>query len=105
MHTKERYHRIPDVPTSWELYKVYNDSLFAVYGPAGLNPAVVKKLEDAFVKAQGMPAWKPYVDRFGVVPHKMRSAEYTKFLEERWNSEIELEKSLGLIKEPATQPR
>ena len=106
MHTKERYHRLPDVPTSWELgYNVYNDSLFAVYGPAGMNPAVVKKLEDAFEKAQETPAWKAYVEQFGVVPHKMRKAEYTKFLEERWDSEIELERSLGLLKEPATEPR
>ena len=106
MHTNERYDRLPDVPTTIELgYNVFNDSLFAVYGPAGMDPAVVKKLEDAFVKAQEMPAWKPYVEQFGVVHYKMRSAEYSKFLQERWDSEIELEKALGLITEPATQPR
>jgi len=106
MHTKERFDRLPDVPSTVELgYNVYNDSLFAVYGPAGIDQAVVKKLEDAFEKAQETPAWKAYVEQFGVVPHKMRNAEYTKFLEERWESEIELEKALGLITEPATQPR
>ncbi|PKN62805.1 MAG: hypothetical protein CVU57_22710 [Deltaproteobacteria bacterium HGW-Deltaproteobacteria-15] len=105
MHTRERFDRLPDVQTTMELYQVYNDSLFAVYGPAGMDPAVVKKLEDAFAKAQEMDSWKPYVERFGVVSLKMRSAEYTKFLQERWDSEVELEKTLGLIKEPATQPR
>ncbi|RJR31003.1 MAG: tripartite tricarboxylate transporter substrate binding protein [Desulfobacteraceae bacterium] len=105
MHTKDRFDRLPDVPTTMELYGVYNDSLFAVYGPAGMDPAVVKKLEDAFAKSQEMPSWKPYVERFGVVSLKMRSAEYTKFLHERWDSEVELEKMLGLIKEPATEPK
>ncbi len=106
MHTKDRYAPLPNVPTTIELgYNVYNDSLFAVYGPAGMDPAVVKKLEESFLKAQGMPAWRPYVDQFGVVEFKMRGAEYTKFLQERWDSEIELEKALGLIMEPATPPR
>ena len=106
MHTQKRYERLPDAPSTIELgYNVYNDSMFAVYGPAGMDPAIVKKLEDAFVKAQGMPAWKAYVDQFGVVPYSMRSVEYTKFLQERWDSEIELEKRLGIITEPATQPR
>jgi tripartite-type tricarboxylate transporter receptor subunit TctC len=106
MHTKDRYAPLPNVPTTVELgYNFYNDSLFAVYGPAGMAPAIVKKLEDAFAKAQDMPAWKPYVDQFGVVEFKMRSAEYTKFLQERWDSEIEIEKALGLITEPATPPR
>jgi hypothetical protein len=35
----------------------------------------------------------------------MRSAEYTKFLEDAWGREIEIQKALGLITEPATEPR
>ena len=106
MHTQKRFERLPDAPSTMELgYDVYNDSMFAVYGPAGMDPAIVKKLEDAFAKAQATPAWKAYVDQFGVVPYSMRSAEYTKFLQERWDSEIELEKRLGIITEPATPPR
>jgi hypothetical protein len=41
----------------------------------------------------------------GQITVKMRSAEYTKFLDEAWNREIRIQKSLGLITEPATQPR
>lgn len=106
MHTKDRYDRLPDVPTTIELgYNYYNDTLFAIYGPAGMDPAVVKKLEDAFSKAQDTPAWKQWLEQFGMITLKMRGAEYTKFLEEAWDKEIGIQKALGLITEPATQPR
>ena len=106
MHTKDRYDKLPDVPTTLELgYDYYNDTVFSVFGPAGMNPAVVKKLEDAFAKAQETPAWTQWLESTGQVTVKMRSAEYTKFLDEAWNREIKIQKSLGLITEPATQPR
>jgi tripartite-type tricarboxylate transporter receptor subunit TctC len=106
MHTKDRYDRLPDVPTTIELgYNYYNDTLFSVFGPAGMDLAVVKKLEDALDKAQERPAWKQWLEQFGTVTVKMRSAEYTKFLEEAWDREIGIQKDLGLITEPATQPR
>jgi tripartite-type tricarboxylate transporter receptor subunit TctC len=106
MHTKDRYDRLPDVPTTVELgYNYYNDTLFSIFGPPGMDPAVVKKLEDAFEKAQEMPPWKKWQEAFGMVTVKMRSAEYTKFLEEAWNREVEIQKALGLITEPASAPR
>jgi tripartite-type tricarboxylate transporter receptor subunit TctC len=106
MQTKDRYDRLPDVPTTIELgYNYYNDTLFSVFGPAGMDPAVVKKLEDTLDKAQEMPAWKQWLEQFGCVSLKMRSAEYTKFLEEAWDREIGIQKTLGLITDPATQPR
>ena len=106
MHTKDRYDRLPDLPTTMELgYNYYNDTLFSIFGPPGMDPAVVKKLEDAFEKAQETPAWKKWQEAFGMVTIKMKSAEYTKFLEEAWNREVEIQKALGLITEPATAPR
>jgi tripartite-type tricarboxylate transporter receptor subunit TctC len=106
MHTKDRFAPLPDVPTTIELgYGIYNDTIFSVFGPAGMNPAVVKKLEETFEKAQGTPAWSQWLEQFGMVGVKMRSAEYTRFLEEAWDREIEIQKSLGLLKEPATSPR
>jgi tripartite-type tricarboxylate transporter receptor subunit TctC len=106
MHTKDRFDKLPDVPTSIELgYNYYNDTVFSVFGPAGMDPSVVKKLEDAFEKAQGTPAWKQWLEQTGQITVKMRSAEYTKFLQEAWDREIEIQKALGLLTEPATQPR
>lgn len=106
MYTQERYALLPDVPTTIELgYGTYNDTFFSVFGPAGMDAAVVKKLEEAFEKAQEMDSWKQWLKQFGQVPLKMKSAEYAKFLEEAWTREIEIQKSLGLITEPATLPR
>jgi tripartite-type tricarboxylate transporter receptor subunit TctC len=106
MHTKERYPQFPDVPTTMDLgYNYYNDTLISVFGPARMDPAVVKKLEDAFAKAQDTPAWKQWIEQFGLVSLKMRSAEYTKFLQESWERETEIQKALGVITEPATPPR
>ena len=106
MHTKERYDKLPDVPTTLELgYDYYNDTVFSVFGPPGMDPAVVKKLEDAFAKAQETPAWAQWLEQTGQVTVKMRSTEYTKFLHEAWDREIKIQKSLGLITEPATQSR
>ena len=106
MHTKDRYDKLPDVPTTLELgYDYYNDTVFSVFGPPGMDPAVVKKLEDAFAKAQETPAWAQWLEQTGQVTVKMRSTEYTKFLHEAWDREIKIQKSLGLITEPATQSR
>jgi tripartite-type tricarboxylate transporter receptor subunit TctC len=106
MHTKDRYDRLPDVPTTIELgYNYYNDTLLAVFGPAGMDPAVVKKLEDALDQAQETPAWRQWLEQFGMVTVKMRSAEFTKFLEEAWDREIGIQRALGLLTEPATQAR
>ncbi len=106
MYTKDRYPRLPEVPTTLELgYNYFNDTVFSVFGPAGIDPAVVRKLEDAFEKALEMDPWKKLVETFGLVSVRMRSAEYTRFLEEAWKREVEIQKSLNLIKEPATAPR
>lgn len=106
VHTKERFQKLPNVPTTMELgYNYYNDTLISFFGPRGMDPAVVKKLEDSFSKAQEQPAWKQWVDQFGMVSLKMRSAEYIKFLQESWDREIEIQKTLGVLTESATQPR
>ena len=106
VHTKERMDVLPKVPTTLELgYNYYNDTLFAVYGPAGMDPAVVKKLEDAFEKAVDMEPFQKVAKQFGLVPVKMKSAEYKKFLEEGWPQQVEILTNLKLIKAPATQPK
>ena len=107
MHTKDRYDKLPDVPTTVELgYDYYNDTVFSVFGPAGMNPAVVKKLEDAFAKAQETPAWTQWLgnhrpdhgqnEERRIHPIPGRGLE---------QGRSEYRKASGLITEPATQPR
>ena len=106
MHTKERYEKLPDVPTSIELgYDYYNDTVFSVFGPAGMDPAVVKKLEDAFYQAVDDPKFQDVCYRFTLTPVKMRSKEYTAYINNLWDVMTERLQSAGLIKEPATKPR
>lgn len=106
LHTKERMEVLPDVPTTLELgYNYYNDTLFAIYGPAGMDPAVVKKLEDAFSKAVDMEPFKKVAKQFGLVPVKMGSDEYREFLEKSWPEQVKILTDLKLIEKPATEPR
>jgi len=106
MYTKDRYEKLPAVPTTVELgYQYYNDTVFSVFGPAGMDSAIVKKLEDAFEKALTMPEWAKMNAAFGLVTLRMHSAEYTKFLAEAWTRETEIQKQLGLLTEPATAPK
>ena len=53
---EKRTKRWPDVPTAKELgYGVVSTSPYGIAGPKGMDPAVVKKLNDAFKKAMEDP--------------------------------------------------
>ena len=104
--TQERMEEFPDVPTLIELGVNYvNDTFFVIYAPAGLDPAITKKLEDAIAYAVDTPIFKQMAKNFAIVPMKMRSKEITKVLEEGWPKQIKIFQDLGRIKEPATPPR
>jgi len=106
VHTKERMVEFPDVPTFMELgYNYLNDTFFSVHGPAGMDPAVVKKLEDAFAKSVDTAEFKDMAKKFALQPLQIGSAEYTKILEDGWPKQVEIFIDLGRIKEAATQPR
>lgn len=106
VHTKERMAEFPDVPTLLEVGVPYfNDTVFALFGPAGLDPAIVKKLEDAAEYAVDTPLFKDMAKKFAIVPLKMRSKEFTQLLVDGWPKQVEIFKKLGRIKEAATPPR
>ncbi len=106
VHTKDRMEQLPEVPTTLELgYDYFNDTLFAFYGPAGMDPGKVKTLESAFAQAVDMTPFRKVAEQFGLVPMKMGSREYTQFLEESWPKQVKLLKDLNLIEEAATEPR
>ena len=106
VHTKERMVEFPDTPTFMELgYNYLNDTFFSVHGPAGMDPAVVKKLEDAFTKSVDTPEFKDMAKKFALQPLQIGSGEYTKILEDGWPKQVKIFTDLGRIKEAATQPR
>jgi tripartite-type tricarboxylate transporter receptor subunit TctC len=105
-HTEKRIKQLPDVPTLIELgYNFFNETKFSIFGPAGMDPAVVKKLEDAFYKAVDNPKFQDVCYRFTLTPVKMRSKELTKYTNNLWGVMTERLKKANLIKEPATKPR
>jgi tripartite-type tricarboxylate transporter receptor subunit TctC len=81
--------QLPDVPTIAEAgvkgYAV--DPWFALYGPAGMSPEVVSRLNDAFSKALGSEDVKTVLENAGFSPEastpealdKLSTSEY-----ERW---------------------
>jgi tripartite-type tricarboxylate transporter receptor subunit TctC len=94
------------VPTLIELgYNFFNETKFGIFGPAGMDPAIAKKLEDAFYQAVDDPKFQDVCYRFTLTPVKMRSKEYTEYINELWDVMTERLQSADLIKEPATEPR
>jgi tripartite-type tricarboxylate transporter receptor subunit TctC len=95
-----------NVPTLIEKGVNYiNDTYFGLFGPAGVDPAIVKKIEEALDYAVDTPLYKQTAERFGFSPVKMRHEKFTKILEEGWPKQVKIFQDLGRIKEPATPPR
>ena len=106
IYSENRSPLFPDVPTLNELgYNYSVKTYFGVHGPAGIDPAIVKKLEQAFTKAVDTPAFQKIAKRFALEPMKLGSQEYTQFLEDGWAEQVKIYTKLGLIKKVATEPR
>jgi tripartite-type tricarboxylate transporter receptor subunit TctC len=77
----ERSKKWPDVPTIRELgYDYTFDSPYGLVGPKGLDPAIVKKLHDAFRKAYDDPKVIETYDKFDFVRRYMNTKDYAKFV-------------------------
>jgi tripartite-type tricarboxylate transporter receptor subunit TctC len=104
-HEEKRSAAFPNIPTFRELgFDFVNETVFSVFGPAGLSPDVVKKLETAFTRGMETPQFKSVVEKLNLIPAYYNSKDYDRFLKDSW---VKLEKSLketGMIKEPATPP-
>ena len=104
-HEEKRSAAFPNIPTFRELgFDFVNETVFSIFGPAGLPPDVVKKLETAFTRGMETPQFKAVVEKLNLTPAYYNSKDYDRFLKGSW---VKLEKSMketGMIKEPATQP-
>jgi len=106
VHTQRRMAEFPNAPTMLELgVNYFNDTVFSIFGPAGMDPAVVKKIEDAISEAVDSQIFLDFCKNFTTMPMKMRQQEYTKLLEDGWPKQVKIFQKLGRIKEPATAPR
>jgi tripartite-type tricarboxylate transporter receptor subunit TctC len=104
-HEYKRSPTFPTVPTFKEQgYDFVNETVFSIFGPAGLPPDVLKKLETAFTKAMETPEFKTVCEKMSLIPAYYNSKDYAQFLKELWPVLEKSHKETGLIKEVATQP-
>jgi tripartite-type tricarboxylate transporter receptor subunit TctC len=90
----------PDAPTLKELGYTYEfDSPFGLAGPKGMDPAIVKRLHDAFKKAYDDPKVAELYDKFDFTRRYMTSAEYAAFVPKLAAEEKAALQKIGLIKE------
>ncbi len=80
----ERSKFLPDVPTTKELGmpNVISSSTRGIGGPKGMDPVVVKKLQDVFVKAMADPDHVKRLDDAGLAIKPMIGEEYVKYFNE-----------------------
>ena len=93
----KRTKRWPNIPTLNELgYDTVSDSPFGIGGPKGMDPALVKKLHDAFKKTLEDPAVLASFDKYDQSVIYMGTEEYTKFIRDTFQSEKAVIERLGL---------
>lgn len=77
----ERSKFLPDVPTTAEAGypSVISNSSRGIVGPAGLDPAIVTKLQDAFLKAMDDPEHTAKLEASGFTVRPMPADEYAAY--------------------------
>lgn len=97
--TGERSKNWPNAPTLKEVgHNMVLDSPFGIAGPKGMDPAIVKKLADAFKKATEDPAVIEVLKKYDMFPRFLDTAAYIKATEESVKVESAVIKDLGLAR-------
>ncbi|WP_151632365.1 tripartite tricarboxylate transporter substrate-binding protein [Noviherbaspirillum aerium] len=95
----KRTKRWPNVPTLLELgYQTVSDSPFGIGGPKGMDPALVKRIQDALKKTLEDPTVIAVLEKFDQPIIYMDSAAYTKFAQTTFKEEKEMIEGMGLAK-------
>ena len=93
----ERLPRYPNVPTLKELgYNVVMNAPNGVGAPKGLDPAIAKKLREAFKKAVLSDAYRKECEKMDVLVMYQDGDDYRKFMEETYAYEKEVIERLRL---------
>jgi tripartite-type tricarboxylate transporter receptor subunit TctC len=94
----KRTKRWPNVPTLQELgYETVSDSPFGIGGPRGMDPAITKRLHDAFKKSLEDPAVLASFEKYDQSVIYMNGEDYTRFLREQYVKEKAIIERLGLM--------
>lgn len=94
---EKRTQRWPDVPTAKELgYGVVSTSPYGLAGPKGMDPAVVRKLHDAFKKAMDDPRHIEVLRQLNQDAWYRSGADYAQWVREAYAKDKVLIDRLGL---------
>jgi tripartite-type tricarboxylate transporter receptor subunit TctC len=94
---EKRTKRWPDVPTAKELgYNVVSTSPYGLVGPKGMDPAVVKKLHDAFKAAMEDPKHVALLEQLNQEPWYRSGEDYRQWAVEAYARDKALIERLGL---------
>lgn len=97
--SETRNPRLPDTPTLKELgYPWVFDSPFGIAGPKGIDPAIIKKLHDAFREAFKDSKAVEIQKRYDYLDRYMDSAAYTRFVAEQVAEQKDVIQKLGLAR-------
>ncbi len=93
----ERSKKFPDAPTLKESgIDLVQTSPFGLAAPKGTDPAVVKKLHDAFKQAMEMDNFVQALDNFDMQPYYMSTEDYAAWAKETFKTEEAVLKRLGM---------
>ena len=106
-YTKERIPEYPDTPTLIELgVNLYNNvGEYSLFGPAGMDPTIVKKLEDAVISCYETESFKKMVKSFLFETYEIRNKELISKFEQEWNQNEKIMIDLGMVEKAATPPK
>lgn len=81
VYSERRLKRWPDVPTLKEIgYDIADSAPWGIVGPAGMDPAVVKRLDAAFRKAMQDPAFLESLALLGQEPRYANGEDFRKYM-------------------------
>ena len=96
----KRTKRWPNIPTLNELgYDTVSDSPFGIGAPKGMDPAITRKLHDAFKATLEDPKVLASFEKYDQSVIYMNTEEYTKFARENYAKEKKIIEQLGLAKQ------
>ncbi|HLS17479.1 MAG TPA: tripartite tricarboxylate transporter substrate binding protein [Paenalcaligenes sp.] len=94
----ERLKSFPDVPTLQEVgIDMVQTSPWGIVAPKDTDPAIVKKLHDAFKEAMESQEFIDMLDNYDMTPHYMNSQEFKEFAIESTAEQKAILERLGLM--------